>query len=169
MIKNQSERFWELLSQFETAMLVSETGEFLTGRPMAIARVDTNCDIWFVSASDTEKIEEILGNPNVVVTCQRDHGCYLSLSGAASVRNDQKILSELWKPSFDHWFPRGKESSNIVLIHVHARRGEYWDKRGKNTLHSLFRSAGSYFSGSRSSDFEQPEHGFVHLDRGSRR
>ena len=163
MTKNQNEKFCELLAEFDTAMLVSESEEHFAGRPMAIAKIEDNGDLWFMSSTNTEKVDEISSHSRVLVTCQRDHGCYLSLSGMASVNHDRKMIEELWKEGFRVWFPGGKDDPSLALIHVHAKHGEYWDNRGSNKLHYLFQAAGAYLTGTKPNIVEGEQHGQVKL------
>src|SRR6187549_3677109 len=97
----QTARLRELLKGFSTAMLVTHTGEkTLHARPMAVADVTDDLDLWFVSGEDTGKVQEIAHDTHAHVVCQKDHSAYLSLSGRATLVHDRRRVAELWKESF---------------------------------------------------------------------
>jgi general stress protein 26 len=120
----------ELLSKFEDAMLVTtDVRGQPHARPMRIAACDHAHldDIWFASALDSGKIEEIRKEPRVAVT-MADGSRFLSLSGHARVVVDQGKIADLWQDSWKIWFPEGPASGNIALIQVRPLRAEYWDQ-----------------------------------------
>ena len=163
MTENNNAQFHDVLKDFDTAMLITRFEEKLYARPMAVAFLEENSDLWFVSGETTEKISEILADPRVHVTCQRDHGSYLSLSGTATISHDQKKIKELWKESFRVWFPKGTDDPNLTLIHVKAEQGEYWDNRGTNKIKYLFSALAAYATGTTPQVEEGKAHGEVSL------
>lgn len=120
-------RFHEILARFETAMLVTKTpAGVLRARPMAVAQCDSDDDLWFVADAESGKIDELIDNPQVAVTCQAE-ARYLSLSGTAKLSRDRSKIESLWQESWLAWFPAGVDDSNLVLIHVDGTEGEFWD------------------------------------------
>jgi general stress protein 26 len=133
------QRFCELLKQFDTGMLVTQTGKGgLHGRPMVIAQVEDNGDVWFITGTDTPKIDEIRIHDDVQVSFQNRDNQYISLSGRAELQRDPQKISELWQNAFQPWFPQGESDPNLVLIHVRLKRGEYWDTDGQKQLTGAF-------------------------------
>lgn len=131
------DHIFKLLKSFETAMLVTHTEpDALRARPMAIAAVDDEGLVWFISNEDTAKVHEIEVDTRVHLTCQREPSIYLSLEGFATVVSDHHKIAELWKERFRPWFPRGKDDPTVLLIVVQLTAGEFWDS--KSTLKALF-------------------------------
>src|SRR5947208_756945 len=108
MPKTESETVCDMLRSFDTAMLVTfAQSTSLRARPMAIARVENNGDLWFFSGRSTHKVGEVEDNYHVVVVCQKDHAQYLSVTGTAELVRDRAQARALWKESYKVWFPAG--------------------------------------------------------------
>ena len=108
----------ELLQGFDTAMLVTHLPNgHLRSRPMAIAQKGEAGDLWFATRVDSPKVDEIQGDHDVNVTCQKEDR-FLSLSGTAELIQDREALDRLWDEAWRAWFPDGTESQQLALIHV---------------------------------------------------
>ena len=142
-----TKRLIDLLKGFSTAMLITHGDKDLHARPMAVADVTEDVEIWFVSGDDTAKIHEIVEDTRAHVVCQKDHSAYLSLSGTASVIKDRLRVGELWKEAFRVWFPDGKDDPNLVLIRFRPSKAEFWDNTGFNRIAYMWESAKAYVTG----------------------
>ncbi|MDZ4787032.1 MAG: pyridoxamine 5'-phosphate oxidase family protein [bacterium] len=163
MESNQNQKFYEMLKEFDTAMLVTRLTDRLCARPMAIAKLEENCNISFLTSEFTEMVKEIEANPIVQVTCQRDHGSYLALSGMAKTSQDHAEIAKVWKPSYEVWFPKGINDPELCLISVTSTQGEYWDNRGVNKIKYLFNAVKAFATGSKPNISEGNQHGEVRL------
>lgn len=153
-------RFHDILATFETAMLVTKTpSDVLRARPMAIAQCDSDGDLWFVTDAESGKIDEMINHPQVAVTCQAGSR-YLSLSGRAAVSRDRSKIEALWRDSWLSWFPAGVDDSTLVLIHVDAIEGEYWDSEGLKGAQYRFQAGEANPS---ASGIGNAKHGSVNL------
>jgi len=141
------QEFRELLDTFDNAMLVTRNvqGE-LRARPMAVASTERDGDLWFATSIDSGKVDEIRADDHVAVTLQGG-GKFLSLSGTATVVVDRARIDALWSDAWKVWFPDGKESKDLGLIHVAAHHGEYWDYGAKETLRFLFEAGKALYAG----------------------
>lgn len=149
MPKPPRERFQDLLESFTTGMLVTtDENGMLVGRPMNVATVDSDADVWFCTQVDSAKIDEILQNPEVVVVFQ-DAGRYLTLNGAAKVVKDRHKIAELWNETWRVWFPDGQSDPNLALLHVEATQGQYWDNSWLQGLSYAIRAGQAYWRGER--------------------
>ena len=155
MTTESEKHFHDILNDFDHAMLVTRAPDrSLRARPMAIADVESDGDIWFVTSSASGKVDEILGDPTVAVTLQSGSR-FLSLSGTASLSNDREKIAELWKEPWKVWFPQGRQSPELVLLKVSASEGEYWDNSGLNGLKYAFEAGKAYLKGERADVDEQ--------------
>ncbi|MHA3775546.1 pyridoxamine 5'-phosphate oxidase family protein [Verrucomicrobiota bacterium sgz303538] len=162
--QSEAQKLHDLLVKFETAMLVTHTGDGgLRARPMAIAEVEDDCRIWFLSLHETGKVHEIESHPQVSVTCQKDRDTYLSLTGTAVLSRERSKIDRVWKESYKTWFPKGKDDPDMVLIGVEVHEGEYWDQGGMNKAKYLFEAARAYATGTRPRIEEGEQHGRVRL------
>lgn len=140
----------KLLQEFDTAMLVTSTDDgLLRARPMAIQEPapELDCDLWFATSIDSEKMEEIARHPNVCVTCLRGRGsAYISISARASARRDRELVRKLFKPDWKVWWPEGPDDPQIAFLEMQVERAEYWEPAG-GSVRILYEMAKSLVHG----------------------
>lgn len=138
----------QMLTRFGNALLVTQgaTGA-AHARPMAIARIEDDCSVWFFTGRDTTKVYEIQDNQNVLVACQDERSRYLSLVGRAELVADRSKAQELWKESYKTWFPNGVDDPQLLLIRVRPEEAEFWDNSGFKGVRYAFEAARAYLSG----------------------
>lgn len=151
-----------LLAEFETAMLVTraQSGE-LRSRPMIIADLEGDAELWFLTSIASGKIDEIAEESQVNVALAGPRA-FVSISGVASVVGDPHLREKLWKESYRVWFPEGKDDPELTLIRVVPDTVEYWDLHGKRGLRQAWEAARALVRR------EKPEpapgtHGTVHM------
>jgi general stress protein 26 len=158
----QEQLLLDLVQDFGTAMLVTHAPDgALHARPMAVAQVEPNGDMWFVTDRHSGKMDEIGADAQVNVSMQGG-GKFVSISGQAAVLEDRRKVDEIWNEHMRVWFPGGKDDPNLVLLRVDAREGEFWNNSGTNALKYLFKAGRAYLRGERPTD-DQTEHGRVRL------
>lgn len=126
--KEQSQKVIELLDNHKTTMLVTRNKKGdLVSRPMTTQKPQFDGVVWFFVSSDADVIEEVEADPEVNIAYSIE-GNYLSLSGSASMVDDDKKKKELWYPELKHWFDgAGPESPKVKLIKVDISTARYWD------------------------------------------
>lgn len=140
------ERFHDLVSGFDTAMLVTVSLEGQPrARPMAILEHGTDGSLSFATRTDTEKRDEILHAPEVAVTMQGD-GQYLSISGRARLVKAPTPAPEL-PLSARPWFPDGADDPRFMLIVVDPDYAEFWDRSGVRRLQFLWEAGKALIRG----------------------
>ena len=148
--KNQQEENHKDLSQQEAAKKIKELAEgadtcfFSTGistgkrtptRPMSVQKVDENGTLWFLSANDSHKNQEIAEDPSVQLYFQGSaHSDFLELYGKASITTDKAVIKELWQPVLKTWFTEGENDPRITAIKVEPQEGYYWDTKHGNAV-----------------------------------
>jgi len=163
MSKDDHTKLVELLREFSTAMLIThESDDRLRARPMAIAQVEDDGKVWFLSAEGTAKVHEILKDTRVHLSLQKDRSIYLSINGRATLIHDRAKVEELWQESFKVWFPEGKDDPTLVLISVEPEDAEYWDNHGWKKVKYLFQAAKAYLTKS-TPETEDEKHGMLQL------
>lgn len=163
---NTLPNFREMLLDYSVAVLVTRSqglGTPFRSRPMAIARVDSNCELWFITSDDSAKVHEIEADTHVHVICQDGRSNCLTISGRASLSHDRATIQSLWKPTFKPWFPGGENDPNIVLIHVLGEHGEFWDSQGLNGIRYAFQAVKAAMTGTQPRVEEGEQHGEVDL------
>jgi general stress protein 26 len=160
----QSAHFISLLKKFHTAMLVTHSdGHELHARPMAIAQVEDDGRLWFITSADTAKVHEIEIDSHVHLIAQDGDSAFLSLTGRATLVGDREIIARLWREPFRVWFPKGKDDPNIELIAVRPESGEFWDSTGANRCKYLWEATKAYITGTTPEADDGDLHGTVRL------
>jgi general stress protein 26 len=152
----------EALRAFETLMVATTSphGE-IHARPMAVAEVDDNGDVWFVTDKESPKVDEITADPHALATGQ-DGRNYVSLSGELHIIHDPERLAALWKTSWNIWFAQGKDDPNITLMRLRPSVGEYWLVGGLKGVRYLFEATRALLDGTVPRD-DELEHSKVPL------
>ncbi|KCV68930.1 hypothetical protein H696_04350 [Fonticula alba] len=120
----------ENMRGFHNAMLTTRRADSgLRTRPMAVAHVDDNGDVWFAMSCDSSKCSDIEFDPHVSVSFQSSSS-FISISGKAIINKDRQKIDEFYTHAWDAFFPKGKESPELCLLRVEAQTAEIWD----NTL-----------------------------------
>lgn len=158
------QHFRELLTKFDTAMLVSHAnaGGSLHARPMAVAETSEDGSIWFMTRADSPKVDEVDHDREIVAVFQEGQ-MWMSVSGRAELHRDRARIHKVWKENFRAWFD-GKDDPNILLIRLNPQQAEYWDNTGVKGLRFYLQVAAAYVSGAElhgSGDVKQ--HGKVQL------
>lgn len=124
----------QLLKQFDVALLTSVNPDgLIRSRPMAVQDSDEvlDCDLWFVTSSDSPKVGEIAQERQVGVSAYRSRDrAWLSISAWASFERDEELTRRLFKPAWKAWFVEGPSDPTIVLLKLHVERAEYWEPEG---------------------------------------
>jgi len=143
----QQERLYDLIKDFDNALLVTSAPNGRShARPMRIAEIREDGDIFFATSTDSPKIGEIAANPEVVVTFQSSSQ-FAAVAGRAEVVRDRNLIEQLWSEAWKVWFPKGKSDPTLCLIRVAGREGEYWDNAGVQGIKHAFQEAKAYMQG----------------------
>ena len=103
---DQKKKLIDILKDFDSAMLVTQRAEgTLRGRPMQIAELQEDGSIYFITALDSPKVDELTQKPEVAVTMQGKMK-WASVSGRA--RNSARVshcpwCSGSWQSSTRPW------------------------------------------------------------------
>ena len=139
----------KLIAQFKTAMLVTRdhdggdgapAGSRLRARPMAIADVEDTSLLRFVSSIDSDKVDELVVDPRVMVTMQSS-SAYITIDGTATISKERSKLQRVWGPALDAWFEEGVDDPRATLIEVRGESAEFWEMNAPSKLRYLFEVA----------------------------
>jgi general stress protein 26 len=164
MEKTQTKHFRNLLRTFDTAVLITHGQQtHFSSRPMVIALVEDNCDLWFITNEDSAKVHEIEADTRCHVVCQNGRSSCATVSGHACIVRDRVTINELWKPGYRIWYPQGLNDPSIVLIQVTGEHGEYWDNTGAKGITYMYRAIRAVVTGTTPEVTEGEQHGHVDL------
>jgi len=104
-------------------------------RPMSVQDIDDEGNLWFLSAIDSHKNDELQSDASVRLYFQGSaHSDFLELNGIANVSQDREKIEELWQPVIKTWFTEGKDDPRITVIKVTPTDGYYWDTKHGNVV-----------------------------------
>ena len=140
-MESDIEKLHGQLQSFATVVLITQ-GEHAHehARPMAVARLDENCDLWFFTSNQSIKVKEIEANTRAQVICQSGWNSCVILAGRLVIVRDRTKTRELWRPAFGVWFPDCADDPNLVLIRFIGEQAEYWDNTGAKRITYLHQS-----------------------------
>ena len=138
--------FFELLREFDTATVITRTrGGELHGRPMAVAQVDEEGTLWFITSVDSTKVLEVRDDSRAMVSLQSAHR-FVTINGHFELVSDRAKVAELWKEPFRVYF-NGQSDPEIVLLRFTPFDAEYWDSAGARGMKHAFEAAKAYLKG----------------------
>lgn len=145
----EERHFHELIRSFDHAMLTTHGRDgSLHARPMIVAEIDEDANVWLMSDVRAEKVEEVGEDARASVTMQSDSR-FATLCGKTEVVRDTARMQRLWNASWQTWFPEGPTDQNLVLLKVQTSQGEFWDNAGVQGAKYLYRAATAYVKGER--------------------
>ncbi|MEP6811080.1 MAG: pyridoxamine 5'-phosphate oxidase family protein [Chthoniobacterales bacterium] len=122
----------ELVGKAETCFFCTgNTADDSTGtRPMSVQQVDDAGNLWFLSAADSHKNQEVTRDPAVRLYFQGSaHSDFLTLRGNVTISRDHEKIKELWEPIIKTWFTEGVDDPRITVIKFTPADGYYWDTK----------------------------------------
>lgn len=119
----------EKIAKVRIAMMTTTDSEGnFNSRPMECQAMDTKGRLWFFTSGDSGKNSQIRNDERVhLAFCSPSEQTYISISGEASIVEDQERINELFTTWHKAWFPNGPDSENVQLICFAPTFVEYWD------------------------------------------
>lgn len=123
------DRLRELVEEIDfTMMTTQDASGNLVSRPMSTREMDANRDIWFFTADDTKKVEEVEADHDLGLSYADAKGMrFVSIAGRATVVHDRAKMEQLYTPSLDIWFEDGLDTPGIALLKVSPVQVEFWE------------------------------------------
>ncbi|CUI02764.1 pyridoxamine 5'-phosphate oxidase family protein [Massilia antarctica] len=147
--------------RFAMFTTVNEQGR-LVSRPMTNQETDSDGNLWFYTATDSELWEDIVARPEVNVSfAEPDDHVYVSVSGRAERIVDRAKIKAMWNGAVQAWYPHGPDDPHVVLVRVVSSSAEYWDSNAGKVV-SLFEMAKAVLTGT-TPEVDPGEHGRINL------
>lgn len=141
-----AQKIKELVNKAGSCLFCTEikTGQAFATRPMSVQKLDDNGTLWFLSAVDSHKNEELTRDNKVQLLFQgSSYSDFLTLYGVASISKDKQKIKELWQPILKTWFTEGEDDPRITVIKVQPHDGYYWDTKHNMAVGLVKRVAGA--------------------------
>lgn len=122
----------DLVTKAETCFFCTDvsTHGSSRARPMAVQDVDDDGNLWFLSADDSHKNQEVALDPIVRLYFQASaHSGFLTLAGRVTTSRDPAKIEELWKPVMKTWFTEGEHDPRITVLKFKPEEGYYWNTK----------------------------------------
>jgi general stress protein 26 len=121
-----------------------QSNQSFSARPMAVQQTDEEGNLWFLSASDSKKNDELAANSSVQLLFQGSgYADFLSVYGKAVVSTNKQKIAELWNPILKTWFTEGQDDPRITVIQVIPSEAYYWDTKHNIAVGFFKRIAGA--------------------------
>jgi general stress protein 26 len=149
------EELYSLVDGIETAMMTSRNFDgTLVSRPMATQEKRPRVDFWFVTSTETHKVDEIEAQSEVNLAYYNNKSReWVSVSGTARIVTDRDLIRTLYKPDWRAWFGDeggvrngGPNDPRLVLIEVEAHEATYL-KANEPRAVQLFKVAKALITG----------------------
>jgi general stress protein 26 len=98
-------------------------------RPMGRLPRDPDDDEWtirFVTEGRSRKASEIRHADKVAVIFQRGDDAFVTVIGAAMLREGAAEIRRRWKHDYDAYFPGEEDRANAAFVEIDAERLELW-------------------------------------------
>lgn len=128
------DELYGLIEGIETAMFTTRTATGrLVSRPMATQSRIEDADLWFVTDSETHKLDELALDPHVNCAYYNNRSReWVSVSGVARVSKNRTKIRQLYKEDWKTWFgddggdrDGGPNDPRIALIFIDADTATY--------------------------------------------
>jgi general stress protein 26 len=148
-VNDNEQRVVELIKGSHVAMLTHLNADGrLVSHPMATQDVDYDGVVRFIAERDSSKVADLTATPQVNVSYS-NQGSWVSLSGTATIENDEAKLRELWDTFTDAWLQGGPDNPNNILIEVTPDSAEFWDAPGGSKVVQVANLVKSRLTGKR--------------------
>ena len=122
---------WNLIKDIKFGMLThSHADGRLHSHPLTTQNksMDEGAMLYFFVPKSGEIAQRLQSEGNVnVAYADPDADSYVSVSGSASLLDDQAKKDELFSSMAKAWFPEGAGDPNLGLLQVRIHHAEYWD------------------------------------------
>ena len=118
----------KMMQNLDFCMMTTQSPDGMRARPMSNnGEVEFDGDVWFFSAADARKIDDIMRDPQVHLGyADTENFVFISMTGEASIVRDKEKKRELWIEDLERWFEDGPDSDDVVLVKVTPQSIAYW-------------------------------------------
>ncbi|MEJ8851908.1 pyridoxamine 5'-phosphate oxidase family protein [Variovorax rhizosphaerae] len=149
---------WKIIHDTKFGMLTHRHGDgHLHSQPLTTQNKAIEADslLYFFVARDGDIARHVASDANVnVAYANVDDDDYVSVSGTATISEDQAKKEELFNTIAKAWFPGGATDPNLALLIVRITQAEYWKAKDSKVV-QLVKMAASAVSGNSPADMTE--------------
>lgn len=163
-MEGELEKLYEMIDDLEIAMFTTRRPDgHLVSRAMATQKRAPGADLWFVTSTDTHKVEELEEEPHVNLSYYKDRTReWVSVSGTARVTQDRETIRRLYAEDWKAWFAKDgdprhgtPDDPRIVVIGIQVHSAVFFESTKSQPV-VLFELAKGWLLG------KQPDVGTMH-------
>ncbi len=125
-MKTNKEKLFEIMKEGRYGMLIT-FGDVPMARPMEICQSSFEDRVYFLSVLDSEKIEQMRKNSEVLVTFScHERSCYASLLGQARLNMNIDEIQEHYDLVHGDFFTKIGETEGLCLVEIVVKHAECW-------------------------------------------
>ncbi len=110
-----------------TQSVLDSHGEVgISSRPLTVADASGDLVRIIVDSSAEFARQAMRGERAHVTLSDNRKNVWASLDATMAMSTDTDEIDELWSPFASAYFPDGRESQNIAVLHLRVLRGMYW-------------------------------------------
>ncbi|MDB5827463.1 MAG: ral stress protein [Variovorax sp.] len=147
---NEHDKLFDLIKDTRFGMLTHRHSDGqLHSHPLTTQnkKVDEASTLYFFVPKDGDIARHVASDSSVnVAYANTDADSYVSVTGQASLLEDQAKKNELFNPAAKAWFPKGPSDPNVGLLAVKILDAEYWDVTDSKMV-QLFKMAKAAMTG----------------------
>ena len=147
---NEHDKLFELIKDTRFGMLTHRHSDGqLHSHPLTTQnkKVDEASTLYFFVPKAGDIAKHVASDSSVnVAYANTDDDSYVSVTGQASLLEDQAKKNELFNPAAKAWFPAGVTDPNLGLLAVKILDAEYWDVTDSKMV-QLFKMAKAAVTG----------------------
>jgi general stress protein 26 len=105
-MSTELDTFYRMVEDIEVAMMTTRRADgHLRSRAMATQKRASGADLWFVTSTESTKLDEIEHDPHVNLSYYKNSSReWISVSGVAMMSRDRQKIAELYAPDWKMWF-----------------------------------------------------------------
>lgn len=144
-------KLYEIICDIEIGMMTTRRPDgLLVSRPMATQKRVPGADLWFMTTTDTQKVDELEQEPHVNVGYfVKSKGEWVSVSGTAKVTQDRAKIHELFAEDWKIWLPKEgdprhgtPDDPRIILIGIQVESATWFEPKSRPVM--LFQAVKGY-------------------------
>ena len=143
------DKLTELIKDIKFGMFTThKVAGHLHSRPMTTQNKKIDDDaLWFFMSRSGDPVSEFKGDDQVNVSyANPSSDTYVSVTGVATVVEDQAKKQALWNKAAEAWFKGGINDPDLALVRVIIEHAAYWDVK-ESKLVQLYKMAEAAVSG----------------------
>lgn len=139
-------RAWDMMKDMDFCMFVTRDGAGMDARPMSTI-VDRDAGvIHILTEADSSAAQDVHRHGHAIMAFSNGSNKFVSCASRVAVAADEALVTRLWNPGAQAFWPEGPTASNVVALVCRPQHAEFWE--GPSKVVSTVRFAYAIATGS---------------------